>query len=176
MSDQENQPVFTKTIAEAAKAIGVHERTLKTWLTVGAPEKTKNGYDVEAIREWRELSMKSGDGGFETPEDLKLRMQMAKLKEQEGKADKVTAESVIAAFKEEMMRQGLVQMEKVNNHYAKALIAFRKRMQRFPAHLAARYDPSMRRQLENDCAQHVEIILRALHADLENISEIINDD
>lgn len=40
------------TIAAAALAIGVNERTLKTWLARGCPGEP-GAYDVDAIRAWR---------------------------------------------------------------------------------------------------------------------------
>ena len=45
------------TIAAAAAAIGVHQRTLKEWLSRGAPG-SAGKYDVQAIEAWREATLR----------------------------------------------------------------------------------------------------------------------
>jgi phage terminase Nu1 subunit (DNA packaging protein) len=42
-----------KTIADAAKAVGIHPRTLSQWLTLGCPGEPGE-YDAAAIRAWRD--------------------------------------------------------------------------------------------------------------------------
>jgi len=44
------------TIAAAAKACDVHERTLKSWLARGCPGK-RGAYDLAAIAAWREANL-----------------------------------------------------------------------------------------------------------------------
>jgi hypothetical protein len=44
---------FVATMDEAAGAVGVHPRTLATWIRQGAPGKTGEGYDVDGLMEWR---------------------------------------------------------------------------------------------------------------------------
>ena len=167
MSD-DAQPVFTETIAEAANTLGVHERTLKSWLAVGAPAKTDGGYDIRAIKQWREENRKGADDESEYPDDFKLRMAMAKLKEQEGKADKVAEEATIAAYKKHLMAEGLIHASSANNTFANALKNIRNRLQRIPVELAAGYSPEIQRQLERDLAQRIDIALRALRIELES--------
>lgn len=53
-------PRVVKTIAAAAKALGVHERTLKQWLTDPECPRSRGKYDVEAIRAWRDANKKPG--------------------------------------------------------------------------------------------------------------------
>jgi hypothetical protein len=38
---------------EAAGAVGIHPRTLATWIRQGAPGKTSEGYDLDALATWR---------------------------------------------------------------------------------------------------------------------------
>jgi phage terminase Nu1 subunit (DNA packaging protein) len=40
------------TVAAAAKALGISERTFHTWLAAGCPARVSGGYDVAAAREW----------------------------------------------------------------------------------------------------------------------------
>lgn len=53
---------IVKTIAAAAKALGVHARTLKEWLTDPECPRERGKYDVEAIRGWREATRKPAVG------------------------------------------------------------------------------------------------------------------
>jgi hypothetical protein len=46
-------PRYVATIAEAATALGRHERTVKGWLAAGAPGQTADGYDVDALAAWQ---------------------------------------------------------------------------------------------------------------------------
>ncbi|QEF98160.1 hypothetical protein Mal15_22080 [Stieleria maiorica] len=167
MSD-DVQPVFAETIAEAAKSLGVHERTLKSWLAEGAPPKTDDGYNVDAILQWRAANRKTSDLSLEDPDEFKLRMALAKLKEQEGKADKVTEEAAIAAYKKHLLAEGLIHASSANNTFANALKNIRNRLQRIPVELAAGYAPEIQRQLERDLAQRIDIALRALRIELES--------
>jgi len=71
------------SIGLAAKAIGVHERTLKTWLKAGCPGKP-GAYDVAAIAEWHEANVGStrDDSSEKTrwaAEKLKANARKAKL-------------------------------------------------------------------------------------------------
>ena len=52
------KPQAAATIAAAARELGVDERTLKTWLGKGCPRGQGGGYDVAAIRAWREANLK----------------------------------------------------------------------------------------------------------------------
>lgn len=48
-----------KSIKEVAKRIGVSDKSINNWLDAGAPPKVKGkGYDVAAIRKWREDNLK----------------------------------------------------------------------------------------------------------------------
>ncbi|QDV40875.1 hypothetical protein Enr13x_07110 [Stieleria neptunia] len=176
MSDHDHQPVLAETISDAAKAIGVHERTLKSWLAEDAPPKTDAGYDVDAIKAWRKLNRKSSQFEFDDPEEFKLRMAKAKLKEQEGKADKVCSEAVITEFKRQLMSEGLVHKSAVNNYLARVLSTCRNQIQKIPAQLAAGYAPEIQRELERDCSQRIDIVLRALRTQLADLREIEHDD
>jgi phage terminase Nu1 subunit (DNA packaging protein) len=44
---------FVPTLDEAAAAIGIHPRTLATWIKQGAPGRTADGYDVGGLQSWR---------------------------------------------------------------------------------------------------------------------------
>ena len=176
MSDHDPTPVLATTISEAAKEIGVHQRTLKEWLADGAPEKTDAGYDIEGIKTWRKLNRKSSELELGDPDEFKFRMAMAKLKEQEGKADKVSSEAVITEFKRQLLSEGLVHKSAVNNYLARVLSTCRNQIQKIPAQLAAGYAPEIQRELERDCAQRIDIVLRALRTQLADLREIEHDD
>lgn len=51
-----------KTIAAAAKALGVNSRTLKEWFTDPECPRERGKYDVDAIRAWREATKKPAVG------------------------------------------------------------------------------------------------------------------
>jgi phage terminase Nu1 subunit (DNA packaging protein) len=47
------------TIVAASAALGINRKTLEEWLRRGAPEKGRAGYDVAAIRAWKESRKKA---------------------------------------------------------------------------------------------------------------------
>lgn len=42
--------------------MGVGMRTIRDWVAAGAPRKTVRGYDVAAVREWRQKNLKPAPG------------------------------------------------------------------------------------------------------------------
>lgn len=58
-------PQVVATIAAAAKACDVHERTLKSWLARGCPHK-RGAYDLAAIAAWREANRGVTDNAEES--------------------------------------------------------------------------------------------------------------
>jgi phage terminase Nu1 subunit (DNA packaging protein) len=67
------------TVADVAKSFGVSRRTVHDWIGAGCPGKGESGFDVEAIRTWREANRRPRDEpGDEDKED---RSYWAKRKE-----------------------------------------------------------------------------------------------
>lgn len=61
---------ITKNQAEAAEKLGIGERQLRNWLASGCPGRLPGGagYDLEAIRRWRETNVLPRRGGKCRPE------------------------------------------------------------------------------------------------------------
>lgn len=57
-SKKEAAVAAVSTIAAAAAAIGVDQRTLKDWLSAGCPGKKNGTYDLDSIRAWRAATRK----------------------------------------------------------------------------------------------------------------------
>ena len=161
---------FVPTIDAVAKAIGVHARTVKGWLASGAPGETENGYDVEAIRQWRAENMRSRPGDEPEPgiENYRERMAAAKLSKAEGESRKVNAEAEIKTFDAQKLADNLCYIEDVENWVSQALTRLRNGLAKIPAQLAAGYAPDIRQQLEVDCRERIEIELRAIVSDLSD--------
>ncbi|MEO1529340.1 MAG: hypothetical protein AAFX06_28300 [Planctomycetota bacterium] len=165
---------FEKTIELVAKAIEVHPRTVKGWLAQGAPGETESGYDVEAIKRWREENVRSRPGDEPEPdiENYRERMAAAKLGKAEAEERKISAEAEIKKFDAQKLADNLCYIEDVENWVSFALTRLRNGLAKIPAQLAAGYAPDIRHQLEGDCRERIEIELRAIVSDLSDVGAV----
>lgn len=169
---------YARSISELAQHFGVNRRTIQDWFVDGAPKKTDKGYDVIAIAEWRKANrrpMPPKPAEELCGNELTRRMQMAKLKEQEAKANKVEAEAVIAQYKELTLKDDICYVRDVENWVSAALTAFRNEIQKIPAQLASGYAPEIQEQLKVDIEERLDISLRALHSRLSDIKQAKDD-
>lgn len=167
MEDDAPTTEHCNTISEAAQAIGVDERTLKTWLSKGAPKKSESGYDVEAIKKWREFNGQQIHSVAETDEEYERRLHNAKLEKLEGESAKVNAEAVLKQYQVREVAEDLLLKLEVSNDFAEALTGFSSGLQKIPAQMAAGYAPELQDRLKKDLQDRLELELRALRGHLD---------
>jgi len=73
-------PQLFATMAEAAEALGINKSTLATWISQGAPGRTDNGFDVQAIRAWRDERRKPDELLTGTPSKWQERYRRERAK------------------------------------------------------------------------------------------------
>jgi len=123
------KPRTVGTIREVAAALNVSEVAVKAWLRAGAPAKTPTGYDVEAIRKWREANLNPSNnakhGG--SLHDAKLA--------------KTLVETRILELEEKKTRGDLITMADAQGMIRSALMPFRDALIGVSDSLAERVNP-----------------------------------
>ena len=122
-SGQTHASDVVPTIAEAAKRIGVHERTLKTWLARGAPGRA-GAYDLAAIAVWHEATI--------GPIDDEELSEQAKWR-----ARREAASAQLEELKLEQRRGHLVDVDLAARHYARHIAEAKVLLEQLPDQLLA---------------------------------------
>lgn len=169
---------YVSTQLEVAKAIGVGKHTVKEWLAEGAPVKTSQGYDVEAIRNWRALTKTNSyveeEGETEEIEDPNAEASIGELKRRKLLAEvlEVEAKAILKAYEAEQTTKDVVHLDDVNLWVSQMLTELRRLHLRVPKEMAAGYPKEFRAELEKDLADRFTLVLRSLHGYAIRTSEI----
>ena len=93
---------WAKSSQSAAKALGVSRAAVASWLARGAPGKTRRGYDVEALKSWRDANLEtahrvrvSTDYGADLQRLKRAQADLAELKFQIQRGDYVLRSDVL---------------------------------------------------------------------------------
>ena len=162
---------YQPTQAKAANALGVNRRTLYEWIEKGAPDKTEQGYDITAIRIWRERNSpaqersEDEDGERERLRDLKLA----------GEAKKVNAEAEIKEFQARQMTEDVVHLDDVKRFLNLFFSESSRQFLRIPQEMKNGYPQEMRRDLEDDVQARIEMALRSMAGFAQRIVELRDD-
>lgn len=112
------------TIAGAARALGVHERTVKTWLARGAPGAPGN-YDVQAIAVWHASEI----GTSESDENISQRALW--------ETRRAAAAAQFEELRLEERRGHLVDVGLAARHYARHIAEAKVMLEQLPDRLLA---------------------------------------
>jgi hypothetical protein len=80
------EPDFAETVSQAAGMLGIGERGLYRWLGLGAPGRTKAGYDIAAIKAWRGANLEPPRRARSAPTGDAARLLCARANEREAVA------------------------------------------------------------------------------------------
>jgi phage terminase Nu1 subunit (DNA packaging protein) len=172
---------YEPTQQKAALALGVDRRTLREWLDRGAPDKGEHGYDIESIRNWHSLNVRSdqssGDDSDlnEEQQGLKARYELARVLKVEGEARKVAAEAEIKEFTAQQTTQDVVHLDDVEQFMALFFGEFRRVLMRIPKEMKNGYPESIRRDLEEDLEGRLGIALRTASGYARRLSDLRRD-
>lgn len=160
---------YESTIAKTAKVFGVNSRTIREWLERGAPGKTKDGYDIEAIRNWRELNLKQPSGNSEieaiagaVADDIQQAVAALKLRKLIAEVLEVEAKAELKQFDVTQKTQEVVHLDDVDNWVSGLLTELRRLILRLPKEMSAGYPVKTRRKIEEDLELRMSLILRSL--------------
>lgn len=166
----ESEERFVDSQAKVARAIGVDRHTIKEWMGEGAPGKTSQGYDVQAITEWRELNKRTpiviGDAEFE------IRMANAKLRKLEGEALKAESEGQIKEHEVKKTTQDVVHLDDVEQFLSLHFGETRRVLMRIPTDMKNGYPENMRQDLEDDIKSRLEIALRTISGNARRLADV----
>lgn len=169
VKDEKDAPNFVSSVDGVAAVIGVNRRTVLEWLRAGAPGKRDGGYDVDAIRVWREENRQQVE---KTPEDV------AELLYRRKKAD---ADLYEAKAQREQHRvlvetEDVVHLDDVEVFISQMFTEFRRLLSRIPKEMSAGYADAIRHELEKDLNDRLNLALRALHGYCTRVVELRDND
>jgi len=149
-----NKSNFVKSIAGVAGALGVTPTAVNGWLRGGCPGKTAKGYDVGAIRKWREANLNPSNNAKHAGS-----LHDAKLA-------KTLVETRILELEEKKTRGDLITMADAQGMIRAALMPFRDALIGVGDSLAERVNPGdpehARKELEAWKDRTMTMIRRAM--------------
>lgn len=155
-------PRFVRRQVELAEAFEVSTRTIRNWLTAGAPERTPDGYDLEAWRSWVQARRDFDGVGGEDSEAL----ADAKLRRARADATKAELDAKLRARQLELLEDGWHSDDAVREEFASRLQIVRQGLLLLPRS-AARDAVGMTKVAE------VETVLeRHVHQLLEDFASV----
>lgn len=163
---------YVSTIDDVAIAVGVDQRTVKTWLKQGAPKKTSNGYDVAAITEWRDLNRRTSEPTVEDPDQYKIRMANARLRELEGKALKVESEAKIKQHEAVQTTEAVVHMDDVQREANLAFREISRVFMRIIEEMPPGYADNIRETIHADLDARIRMALRTASGRLRRLYDL----
>lgn len=174
MEQQETEPQFVETQADVAIALGVNRHTVKEWLQQGAPRKTSLGYDLDAIKAWRELHKKPNAGPeLEIgQEEFAKRLLMAKLRRAEGEALRAESEGKIKDHEARKTTEDVVHLDDVERFLASFFGETRRVLMRIPKEMKNGYPEELRQDLADDLEARLSIALRTMAGYCRRVTDL----
>jgi len=175
MDDEKPPGNFVETQHEVAVALGVNRHTVKEWLQQGAPRKTSQGYDVDAIHEWRLAHKRSTDQpdlGNLSQEDFARRLLIAKLRRAEGEALRAESEGKIKDHEARKTVEDVVHLDDVERFLASFFAETRRVVMRIPKEMQNGYPEEMRADLHDDLEQRLMIALRTMAGYCRRVTDL----
>ena len=115
---------FASTQGELARIFGVSRVTIMDWVQRGAPRKTGKGWDVEAMRSWREENMRPAQWTGGTDHVRSSGSDEARLLK--AQADEREAKAALADLKLKLERGEIVPRKVMDDHDAAVASYFRR--------------------------------------------------
>ena len=167
---------YESTQAKAGKVLGVDRRTIIDWLGRGAPGKTDNGYDIEALRKWRDenISKTAAEEEFEAAGGVDIQQAITALKLRKLIAEVLDAEAKarLKQFDVTVKTQDVVHMDDVDNWVSGFLTELRRLHLRLIKEMSAGYPANTRKKIQDDLEQRTSLILRSLEGFATRTTEI----
>lgn len=149
---KEPTPATVATIAAAAKALGCHERTLKSWLAKGCPG-TPGNYDPAAIVAWHEANV-SGS----VVEDASERSLWA--------TEKLKAEATKAKLEVDQLLGRLIEVEIPAREFAQHIVEAKTLLEQLPDRFLS-FVPSLSAATKKSVKQRTAAAVRDVLTALE---------
>jgi hypothetical protein len=140
------------TIAAAAKALGRHERTLKTWFARGCPNEP-GAYDLTAIAAWQDANV-----GSALADDTSEKSLWA--------TEKLKAEARKATLEVEQLLGRLVEVEVPAREFAQHIVEAKTLLEQLPDRFMS-FVPSLSAATKKSAKQRMQAAVREVLAGLE---------
>lgn len=149
---------FESSKSGAAAALGKSVNTFTKWLDQGAPEKRPEGYDIDAIRSWAELSGKPGFGDSDNADDedvkaIKLRKLIAETEFAEAKAAKEQQDLLAAAGE-------VYNRDDVERKFVEFGNVLKRMFSRLPQQVASEFEDELKPAVINSTQARLDLVLR----------------
>lgn len=152
---------FVNSQADVAARLGVDRHTVKEWMSQGAPKKTSAGYDVAAIKAWRELHKRSMVQEIGS-EEYQLRMMQAKLLRAEGEALRAQSEGRLKEHEVRKTTSDIVHLDDVEMLLSMLFGESRRILMRIPKEMKTGYPKELQQAIDDDLNARLSIALRAI--------------
>lgn len=126
---------YAENQAKAAKELGIALDTLRSWVSRGAPRKTSRGWDLTAIRRWRQTAMAPATRGRRSRSPAEQADADRLL---EARANEREALATLAAMREKIQRGDLIHLDAVRDADLARVYAVKRRLLSLGRHLGAR--------------------------------------
>lgn len=144
----------------AADALGVTPRTLRDWRAEPGFPDCSAGYDLDAIRRWRDEQTRKGSDEATQAKRLKLATQAQKLRLEKARAD--------AAERAEQAAQGnILPRDECETAIAEMITLARDRLTALPKTLCRIVPRQYHRRLQDEGGKEIARILNEFSASLE---------
>lgn len=157
-----------KTQKEVAGHFDVTLDTIRNWRARTPPMPGKQGhYDLEQIAEWKEKT-------FRQPRDSR-REDAATLKRVEilNYDARIQAAKAEAAERKNQLEQAqIVRLDDVEQFVSEFLSEARRQVLRIPRDMKQGYPENLRKQIEEDLRERLEIYLKGMHAYMLRLEEL----
>lgn len=141
------------TIGAAAKALGKHERTLKSWLAKGCPGRP-GAYDVAAIAAWHEANV-----GATLRDDTSEKARWA--------AEKIKAEARKRKLEVEQLLGRLVDVDLPAREFAQHIVEAKALLEQLPDRFLS-FVPGITAAAKKTAKQRMQAAIRDVLAALES--------
>ncbi|MEO0478430.1 MAG: hypothetical protein AAF196_03020 [Planctomycetota bacterium] len=153
---------FVSTQALVAEFFGRSVRQVRRWMkSDGFPEKSREGYDLEAIRDWLKADMGEDMSGVSDPEGY----AQARLRKEVASADKLEWEAKIQALRFQLLEEAWHSVDSVQSMFEELAGAVRSALLLIPRKMAADVGARQASRIEELCTRHVDEALDLLASD-----------
>ena len=152
----------------AAEQLDITPRALREWMKEPGFPDASNGYDVAAVRRWRNERSKKGSDAGEQAKNLKLATAAQKLRIEKARAD-------AAERAEETAKGNILPRDEFDTAVFEMLSLARDRLLGLPKSLCKLLPKSLHRKVQDEGGKEVTRILNEFAHGLQRLAEGKND-
>ncbi len=161
--------MIVDTQRDAANALGISDRQLRTWLQEpDFPHRADGKYDLQKIRAWQEISGRKGSAIDEQVKKIRARTLHAKMRAAESEAGKREREEAIA-------EGNILERDEYELFVAQSLTLLRDNMLSIPDRVArfvpAKLRPKVRKEVADEIAKFLLQASRALEGGPDDVAD-----